>query len=348
MQCASYMLWTCRTHLVAIMRPFKTILLPYICLRLCAIALAATLPPLGPGQLPKLSLSPNFTSFYDNETFLTLPSSNITSLYDNLTSFALPSSNIALLPNQTLHAASLKDSRLPPDPTSVHYGLATIWYFGYRANVDITEAQAVFRAAVLDCQGHRRQARMATNTKTYTVGRVSLEFTPEAAIYWITWAFVQDKLLAFATKYDYPQFNFAITSPRTDKLLGAGQLKTIDSNRLPPDPFYMEMPQGVVRFSNYGPAIDMINTLRVTTDATMDCFQHPDPTGIIDAGALIYAEGSVSLTLGPGPLMTWGQWKEVVSLIGRFLDNYEYIRFNFDIKSGQEELGSGYLKGSDS
>lgn len=333
------------------MHPFKTIILPYIYVRLCAIALAATLPILGPVQLPNLSPSPNFTSSYDNETFLTLPSSNLASLYDNLTSLALPSSNITLLPNQTLHTASLKDSSLPPDPTSIHYGFANIWYSSYGPSVNITETQAVFRAVLLDCQWHSPQARMGTNTRTYTVGRVRLVFTPEAAMYWLTWALVRDKLVSFAIQYGYPQFDFAVTTPGSGHRLGAGELRTIDSNILPPAPFYMQFPDGVVKFSNYGPAIDMIDTLRVITEATVNCLQHADHTEIIDAAALIYPEGSVTLSLGPGPQMTWGQWTDVLSLIKQFLDAYEYINFDFKIIGGQGKMGnigSGNLKSSDS
>ena len=348
MQCSSYMLWSRQTHLFAIMRPFKAILLPYVCLRLCAIAFAATLPTLGPAQLPNLSLSPNITSLYENETFLILPSSNLTSLYDNLTSLESPSSNISLLPNQTLHTASLKDSSLPPDPTSIQYGFAKIWYFGYGPSVNIADTQAVFREILLDCRGHSPQARMGTDTRTYAVDGVTLRFSPEDTTYWITWALVRDKLLAFATEYNYPQFDFAVLSPGASQYLGAGSLKTIESNRLPPDPFYMQIWQGVVKFSNYGPAIDMVTTFKVITDATNDCLQHLDPT-IIDAGALIYVGGSVTLTLGPGPLMTWGQWRAVVSVIGKFLDFYEYVTFDFDIWDGQQEIvGSGSLKSSNS
>ncbi len=110
----------------------------------------------------------------------------------------------------------------------------------------------------------------------------------------------------------------------------------------------MYIPQGVVKFSNYGPAIDKIDTLRVITEATINCLQHRDPTEIVNAGALIYPEGSVTLIVGPGPHMTWGKWTEVVSLIKRFLDAYEYVRLDFDIISGQEEIGSGSLRSLDS
>ena len=323
------------------MGPFKTILLPYLSSRFCAIALAATLPTLGP-QLSDLSLSPNFTS-------LTLPSSNLTSLYDNLTFLELPSSNTTLLPNQTLHAASPKDNPLPPDPTSIQYSLAKIRYSGYGPIVNIADVRAVFRAVLFDCQVHSPEARVGTNTRTYTVGSVSLKLTPEAAMYWLTWAFVRDKLISFAIQYGYPQFDFAVATLGSDQLLGSGQIRTIPSGRLPPDPFYMEFSQGVVKFSSYGPAINMIITLRVITDAAIDCSQHLDPTEIIDAAALIYTEGPVSLTLGPGPLMTWGQWTEVLSLIARFLDAYEYVNFNFNVWNGQQEIvASGGLKSSDS
>lgn len=212
----------------------------------------------------------------------------------------------------------------------------------------MAEAQAVFRAALRDCQGRSPQARMETKSRTYSVGRVDLVFTPKVAMYWLTWALLRSKLLAFASEYGYPQFDFAILAPGSDQLLGSGQLRTKSgSNRPPPDPFYMQLSQGVVRFSNYGPAVDIINTLSVITDATINYLRQSDPTGIIDAGALVYLEGSVTLTLGPGPLMTWGQWMEVVSLIKRFLDSYEYVRFDFSIMSGQEEIGSGNLKSSD-
>ena len=170
-------------------------------------------------------------------------------------------------------------------------------------------------------------------------------------MYWLTWALVRDKLLGFAAQYGYPQFDFTVTTPGSGHLLGAGAFRTIDSNILPPAPFYMQFSQGVVKFSNYGPAIDMIDTLRVITEAAVNCLQHSDPTKIIDAAALIYPEGSVTLTLGPGPRMTWGQWTDVLSLIKHFLDAYEYINFDFTIMSGEGRMGnigSGNLKSSDS
>ena len=318
------------------MGPFKTILLPYLCSRFCAIALAATLPSLD------LSLSPNFTS-------LTLSTSNLTSVYDNLTFLELPSSNITLLPNQTLHAASPKDNALPPDPTSIQHSLAKIRYSGYGPIVNTADVWSVFRAVLFDCQVHSPEARVGLNTRTYTVGSVSLKMAPEAAMYWSTWAFVRDKLLAFAIQYGYPQFDFAVMTLDSDQLLGSGQIRTIQPRRLPPDPFYMEFSQGVVKFSSYGPAISKMITVRVITDAAVDCSLHPDPTEIMDAAALIYTEGPVSLTVGPGPLMTWGQWTEVLSAIGRFLDAYEYVNFNFNIWNRQQEIvGSGGLKSSDS
>ena len=324
------------------MGPFKSILLPCLYSRFCAIALAATLPTLGPAQLPDLSLSPNLTS-------LTLPSSNLTSLYDNLTFLELPSSNVTLLPNQTLHTTSLKDNPLPPDPTSIQYSLATIRYSGYGPMVNIADVWAVFRAVLFDCQLHSPEARMGLNTRTYTVGSASLRLTPEPAMYWSIWAFVREKLLSFAIQYGYPQFDFAIMALGSDQLLGSGKIRPIQPRRLPPDPFYMEFSQGVVKFSSYGPAISKIITLRVITDAAIDCSLHPDPIEIIDAAALMYTEGPVSLTLGPGPLLTWAQWTAVLSLIGRFLDAYEYMDFNFNIWNGQQEIvGSGSLKSSDS
>ncbi len=318
------------------MRSFKTIL--------CAIALAATLATLEPIQLPNLSLSPNSTFLYDNETFSTLPSSNLTSLHDNLTSLALPSSNISLLPNQPNHAASPKQDPLPPDPTYEHYGFATMGYFGYGPSVDIAGAIAVFREVLLDCRRHRPRAQMGTNTRNYTAGSVSLVFNPGAAILWSTWELVRDKLVEFATDYGYPELSFTVASPESGQLLGGGQLRTIDSNNLPPDPFYIQFSQGAVKFTDYGPAIDKIDTLKVITEATIDCLQHPRHTEVIDAALLVYPEGPVSLTLGPGPLMTWGQWTDVIYVIKMFLDSYEYIEFNFSIWNEQAgNIGRGNL-----
>ena len=185
---------------------------------------------------------------------------------------------------------------------------------------------------------------MGTNTRTYTSGNLSLVFTPEAAIYWLTWALVREELLAFATEYGYPEFDFAVTSAESGHLLGAGELRTSASNRLPPSPYYMEFGQGLVKFSDYGPAIDMISTLRVITEARIDCLRHPDPSEFIDAGALIYAEGSVKLTLGPGPLMTWGEWMAVISVLREFLDAYEYVNFEFSILNEQGNIGGGDFK----
>lgn len=161
----------------------------------------------------------------------------------------------------------------------------------------------------------------------------------------MTWALVRAKLAAFAAEYDYPEFRFSIMHPATGTLLGRGALQAIQSNKLPRSPHYMQFPDssGVVKFYNYGPAIDMSDTLRLITEATTDCSHHPDPAEIIDAGALLYPEGSVALTLGPGRLMTWGQWTEVLLLIKRFLDTYEYVSFDFDVGANQGLLGSGYL-----
>lgn len=325
------------------MRSFKTIPLFYTYLRLGAIALGANIPTLGPAQLPDISLSLNLTSLYDNETSLTSPSSNLTSLYNNLTSLALTPLNTTQLSN---NAASLTDSGLPPDPTFEHYSYATISYFGYGARLDIAGLNLVFRAALNDCRRHSYHARMGTNTRMYTEGSVRLIFNPEAGMYWLTWALVRGKLVAFATEYGHPEFGFTILHPQSGAPLGRGSLKAMQPNKLPPSPYYMQFSDtaGVVKFYNYGLAIDMSNTLRLITEATIDCSHHTDPAEIIDAGALIYPEGSVALTLEPGRLMTWGDWREVISLIKRFLDAYEYVSFNFDVANEKGRIGIGNLK----
>ena len=335
------MLWICQTHLFATMRLLRTIILFYTYLRLCAIALGANLPTLRPAQLPDLLLPSNLTSLYDNETFLTSLSSNLTSLYDNLTSLALPPSNTTLLPNNH----SLADSRLPPDPTFEHYGWGTISFSGYGARIDAAGVDFVLRTVLSDCRSHSYHAQMGTNTRIYTEDSVTLIFNPDAGMYWMTWALVRDRLVAFVTEYGYPEFDFTISHPVSGTILGRGTLKAIQSNKLPRSPHYMQFSDssGVVKFSNYGPAIDMSDTLRLITEATSDCSHHPDPAEIIDAGALIYPEGSVTLTLGPGRLMTWGQWSEVLWLIKRFLDAYEYVSFDFDVGANQVLVGSGYL-----
>ena len=187
---------------------------------------------------------------------------------------------------------------------------------------------------------------MGTNTRIYTEGSVSLMFNPQAVLYWLTWALIRERLAAFATKYGYPEFSFSISHLESETFLGRGALKAIQPNKLPPSPYYMQFSDsaGVVKFYNYGPAIDMSDTLRLITEATIDCSHHPDPAELIDAGALIYPEGSVALNLGPERLMTWGQWSEVLGLLKRFLDAYEYVSFDFDVVNYQGKLGNGYLR----
>ena len=229
------------------------------------------------------------------------------------------------------------------------YGFATIVYFGYGASVDIAAADAVFREVLFDCRGHPPQAQMGTNTRIYTESSVRLYFNPEPTMSWLTWALLRDKLVAFATEYDYPAFSFIVVSPESGQLLGEGTIRTINSNRLPPDPFYMQFSQGVVKFANYGPAIDKIDTLKVITEATIDCLQHPDDTEVIDAALLIYPEGSISMALDPGPLMTWGQWMSGISTIKLFLDSFESIKLDFDVRNNEAVVvGRGYLKSQDS
>ena len=325
------------------MRPFSTISLLYTYLRISAIALGANPSTRVPAQLPDLALSLNLTSLYDNETSLASPSSNLTSLYNNLTSSASPSSNTSLLPN---NAASLTDAALPTDPTFEFYAYATISYFGYGPRLDMAGAESVFRAASSDCHRHNYQTRMGTNTRIYTEGSVELMFKPTAGTYWATWVLVQEKVLDFAIEYGYPQFGFTISHPGNP--LGRGSLRAIQSiqpNELPPSPFFMWFSNlaGVVKFSNNGTAIDMSSTLRLITEATVDCSNHPD-NAIIDAGALIYFAGSLTLTLGPRPRMTWGEWKEVLSLIKRFLDAYEYVSLVFDVYNERGMVGNGDLK----
>lgn len=201
----------------------------------------------------------------------------------------------------------------------------------------------VFTAAYSDCRGHNYQTRMGTNTRIYTEGSVELMFTPTAGTYWSTWALVRERLIDFATEYGYPQFGFTISHPGNP--LGRGSLRAIQPNELPPSPYFMWFSNlaGVIKFSNNGSAIDMSSTLRLITEATIDCSNHPD-NNIIDAGALIYSERSLSLILGPRPLMTWGDWKEVLSLIKRFLDAYEYVSLAFDIYNEMGMIGNGDLK----
>ena len=324
------------------MRPFKTIPLFCAILRLSAIALGANSPILRPAQLPDLSLSLNLTSLYDNETSLTSPSSKNTSLYDNLTSFALPSPNTSLLPN---NSASLTDSQLPTDPTFAHYSYATISYFGYGARLNIAAVDQVFEAALSDCRRHSFQTRMGTNTRIYTEGSVSLMLNPAAWTYWLTWVRVRERLVAFATEYGYPAFRFTITHPQSGAPLGSGSIRAIQPNKLPPSPCYMQFSDstGVVKFYNYGAAIDMDNTLRSITEAQIDCLHH-SASETIDAGTLIYPEGSVALTLAPEPLMIWDEWREVLALIKRFLEAYEYLSFSFDVGNEKGNLGNGDLK----
>ena len=164
-------------------------------------------------------------------------------------------------------------------------------------------------------------------------------------MYWLTWALVRDKLVAFVTEYGYPEFEFSVSHPESGALLGRGALKAIQLNKLPVSPYYMQFSDktGLVKFHNYGPAIDMSDTLRVITEATIDCSHHPNPAEIIDAGALIYPEGSVALTLGPGRQMTWGQWRKVLPLIKRFLLDYEYVSFDFMVVNDYGKLGDGNL-----
>ena len=336
------MLWGCQAYLVATMRPFKTIPLFCAILRLSAIALGANSPILRPAQLPDLSLSLNLTSLYDNETSLTSPSSNNTSLYENLTSLALPLSNTSLLPN---NLAPLTDSQLPRDPTVEHYAYATISYFGYGARLNIAAVDQVFEAALSDCRRHSFQSRMGTNTRIYTEGSVSLMLNPAAWTYWLTWVRVRERLVAFATEYGYPAFGFTISHPESGAPLGSGSIRSIQPNNLPPSPYYMQFSDsaGVVKFYNYGAAIDMYNTLRSILEATIHCSHYP-ANETIDAAKLIYPEGSVALTLDPGRLMNWGEWREVLNLIKRFLGAYEYVSFSFDVANEKGDLGNGDLK----
>ena len=204
----------------------------------------------------------------------------------------------------------------------------------------------VFRAASSDCRRHNYQTRMGTNTRIYTEGSVELMLEPTAVTYWLTWSLVRERLAAFATEYRYPQFGFTISHPQSGEPLGRGSLRAIQSNKLPPSPYYMQFSDsaGAVKFSNYGSAVNKSNTLKTIIEATIDCRHHSD-NDIIDAGALIYPEGSVALTLEPGRLMTWGEWNEVLFLIKRFLDAYEYVSFVFDVNNEKGMIGNGNLKG---
>lgn len=186
---------------------------------------------------------------------------------------------------------------------------------------------------------------MGTNTRIYTEGRVSLILNPTAETYWLTWALVRERLVVFAYEYGYPGFGFTISHPESGAPLGSGSIRAIQTNKLPPSPYYMQFSDsaGVVKFFNYGPAIDTDNTLRSITEATNDCSHHP-ATETIDAGVLIYPEGSVALTLEPGQLMTWDEWREVLQLVKRFLDAYEYVSFSFNVVNEKGNLGNGGMK----
>ena len=336
------MLWSCQAYLVAAMRPFKTIPLFCAVLRLSAIALGANSPILRPAQVPDLLLCLNVTSLYDNETSLTSSSSNNSSLYDKLTSLALPSSNTSLPAN---NSASLTDSQLPTDPAFAHYAYATITYFGYGSRLNRAAVDEVFEAALSDCRRHSFQSRMGTNTRIYTEGSVSLMLNPAAWMYWLTWVRVRERLVAFATEYGYLEFGFTISNPESGAPLGSGSIRSIQSNNLPPSPYYMQFPDsaGVVQFYNYGAAIDMDNTLRSIVEATIDCSHHPG-NETIDAARLIYPEGSVALSLAPGPVMIWDEWLEVLVLLRSFLDDYEYVSFSFYVSNDKGYLGNGDLK----
>ena len=102
---------------------------------------------------------------------------------------------------------------------------------------------------------------------------------------------------------------------------------TSPSNYLPPDPSYETTTTTRFKFYNYGVLISRQDTVECLEQLRHIYMLH-DPRSLVGIPHIITV-GSVELLISPGARLTWGQVLMTDSMLGRWLDTYEYRTLKF-------------------
>ena len=115
---------------------------------------------------------------------------------------------------------------------------------------------------------------------------------------------------------------------------------------LPPLPWSYRIPRSdlTIQFINFGPRLSNADTalcLLVAANVAITHWGQPGPIGTI---VLVAISGSVDLQLVPSNDITWYQWGTAIRGLTDFVDMYQAVQMEFDIRNAQSlVIGSGIL-----
>lgn len=119
------------------------------------------------------------------------------------------------------------------------------------------------------------------------------------------------------------------------------------SSRLPPDPFSYHLPDldETVRFYGYGNSLRRKDVIQSIVLASRAIAMHGSLEERIPDKILRYGWNDVYLLVHHKDRMTWREWEAALRGIVYFVESYEYVEMEFDIRQIELEqsLGTGAL-----
>lgn len=118
---------------------------------------------------------------------------------------------------------------------------------------------------------------------------------------------------------------------------------------LPPDPFVYRVPQSsqVITFSRYSRTLSHEDVLACLLEAALDVIKEINlgHDGLIDMEETQANSNHVHLILHPDPRLTWKMWGTTISGIRNWVNSFEFLDCDFEIKilGYPGNFGSGLL-----